>query len=431
MSTRWTGRGMRRAVELLEARGAATIPHPGGILLAHLQRVVDLLERWGAQPHVQLAGLCHAAYGTDGFPTALLDLAERATLAAVVGDEAEALVYRYGSCDRAVLYPQLGRSERPRFRDRFSGAEDEPEPAELAAFVELTFANELDIARQSADFVTEHGTGLYGLFARCRPLASAAAWAECERVLGSGRVTAGPRAAPFAGTGPGEITPDGCAVEAWSLLPPAGEPDIVHAAVPAGATILELGSGPGRHTYPLVALGHEVVAVDESEAMLARLRERASAAGSAVPETVCNPIETLDLRRRFDVVLLASVLINTPEPEVCRAMLAACRRHVRPDGCVLIQRRPPGWPDGARAGERVAGDLVIRSTEPQPAGAGRYAVTTEILSGTRTWTHTFTVRPLDDDQLGAQLAAAGLRVDRYLTADRTWVRAVPQAHPVA
>ena len=44
------------------------------------------------------------------------------------------------------------------------------------------------------------------------------------------------------------MTNDGCAVEFYALLPPMGEPEIVHAAVPAGASILELGCGTGRIT---------------------------------------------------------------------------------------------------------------------------------------------------------------------------------------
>jgi hypothetical protein len=33
------------------------------------------------------------------------------------------------------------------------------------------------------------------------------------------------------GTGPGEITDDGCAVDFYALLPSFGEPEIVHVAV--------------------------------------------------------------------------------------------------------------------------------------------------------------------------------------------------------
>ena len=41
------------------------------------------------------------------------------------------------------------------------------------------------------------------------------------------------------------------------------------------------------------------------------------------------------------------------------------------------------------------------------------------------WTHAFTTRRLDDGELGAALAEAGLAVDAYLTGDGSWVRAVP------
>jgi ubiquinone/menaquinone biosynthesis C-methylase UbiE len=85
------------------------------------------------------------------------------------------------------------------------------------------------------------------------------------------------------------ITPDGCSVEFYSLLPPMGEPEIVHDAIPPGASILELGAGAGRMTRPLVGLGHPVVAVDESGEMLARIRGAAGnldADGSVGAETV-------------------------------------------------------------------------------------------------------------------------------------------------
>jgi SAM-dependent methyltransferase len=114
------------------------------------------------------------------------------------------------------------------------------------------------------------------------------------------------------------------------LLQPTGEPEIVHAAVPAGGSILELGAGAGRVTHPLVALGHPVVAVDESAEMLAHIRGA---------ETVQAEIQDLDLGRRFDVVLLASFLVNTDDRDLQRRFLQACSRHLRDDGCLLVQRR--------------------------------------------------------------------------------------------
>src|SRR5258707_15318454 len=75
------------------------------------------------------------------------------------------------------------------------------------------------------------------------------------------------------GTGPGEITPDGCAVDLYGRLSAAGEPEIVHAAVPAGSSVLELGCGTGRISTGLARLGHPVAGVDESGEMLRPRRE--------------------------------------------------------------------------------------------------------------------------------------------------------------
>jgi SAM-dependent methyltransferase len=195
-----------------------------------------------------------------------------------------------------------------------------------------------------------------------------------------------------------------------------GEPEIVHAAVPAGASVLELGAGAGRVTHPLVALGHPVVAVDESAEMLANIRGA---------DTVQAGIEDLDLRRRFDAVLLASFLVNTDDRDVRRRFLATCRRHVRDGGCVLIQRHPPAWFDEATNGEGVAGGVIHRLRNVSRPGPGLLAATVEYQVGDRVWTQTFTAERLDDEALAAALAEAGLAVDAYLTGDGSWVRAVP------
>jgi hypothetical protein len=171
--------------EFLRARGAEGIPHPGGTLYVHLGRVADTLAAWGAPTALQLAGLCHAAYGTDGFAVALLDLADRAVLVGAIGAEAEALVYRYGSCDRGAVYPRFGRPVPVVFTDRFTGAESTPSDAEVRAFVELTAANELDVLAHNADLAEKYGGALLGLFTRARPWLSPAAWRAVVEQLGS------------------------------------------------------------------------------------------------------------------------------------------------------------------------------------------------------------------------------------------------------
>lgn len=174
-----------KAVALLERHGATEMTHPGGTLLAHLQRVQDRLAQWGARPALQLAGLCHAFYGTDGFPAALLPLESRGELTAAIGTEAEALVYLYASCDREATYPALRDAHAP-FHDRFTGREFTPAPAQLRDFAELSAANELDLARIDPAFREKWSAELLALFTRFHPLLSQPAWSDCQSVLAAG-----------------------------------------------------------------------------------------------------------------------------------------------------------------------------------------------------------------------------------------------------
>jgi SAM-dependent methyltransferase len=219
------------------------------------------------------------------------------------------------------------------------------------------------------------------------------------------------------GSGPGVITPDGCAVDFYALMPDFGEPGIVHEATGAGASVLELGCGAGRVTHPLVALGHPVVAVDESPEMLAHVRDA---------ETVCARIQDLDLGRRFSVVLLASHLVNADD-ETRRNFLDACRRHVADDGCVIVQQHSPEWFATAKDSEVTRNGVIFRMRDVSRPAPDLVSATVEYVSGDRCWTQTFTTKRLDDAGLAAALGDAGLRLDRYLTEDRSWFRAVPAA----
>ncbi|MFI8485417.1 class I SAM-dependent methyltransferase [Streptomyces rubrogriseus] len=218
------------------------------------------------------------------------------------------------------------------------------------------------------------------------------------------------------GTGPGAITPDGCAVELYSRLPAGAEPDIVAAAVPEGARILELGSGVGRMTHPLLERGFEVTAVDESAEMLERVRGA---------RTVCSPIEDLDLGERFDAVMLASFLVHAGDVEVRRGLLRTCARHVAEDGCVLIQREGADYHTNLPRERVDPSGFTIRILSADPVGDGVNSVRAEYEFPDAVWTQTFRARPLTREQFEEALGEAGLAVDRYLTDDGTWVRAVP------
>ncbi len=167
---------------MLQDAGADRIEHPGGTLLAHLLRVQALLASWSARPALCTAGLCHAFYGTDGFPVALLGLDHRADLVTAIGAEAEAVVYFYASCDRKPTYRALDE-DAGLFLDRFTGDAFLPGLERRRDFAELTAANELDLAAVNPENLDRYGAALLRLFTRWRPLLSEAAWAHCQRVL--------------------------------------------------------------------------------------------------------------------------------------------------------------------------------------------------------------------------------------------------------
>jgi hypothetical protein len=169
---------MDRAVSVrsaLENWGARDIEHPGGTLFDHLLRTEDLLRSWGADEDLALAGLSHAAYGTDGFARALLRLDERSVLLELIGLEAEAIVYQYASCDRSHLGTRPGQIDPVSFRDRFDGRIGDLPAASLKPFMELTFANELDIAVHNDQFARDAWPILFDWLITCKALVSEAA----------------------------------------------------------------------------------------------------------------------------------------------------------------------------------------------------------------------------------------------------------------
>jgi SAM-dependent methyltransferase len=219
--------------------------------------------------------------------------------------------------------------------------------------------------------------------------------------------------------GPGSIARDGCAVEVYRRLPPDGEAEIVHAAVPARAAVLDLGCGVGRIAGPLAALGHRVVGVDESPAMLSLL--------PAGVEAVRSRIEVLELPLRFGAVLMASHLVNIPDADVRAALLRTAARYLAADGVLVAQWQPPGWFATLRGGDRYAGALGSVATELEVL-----AVTPGTLEGVvrysaddLRWEQWFRAARLDVGTLDGELAVAGLRRTGWLTADETWFAATP------
>ena len=200
-------------------------------------------------------------------------------------------------------------------------------------------------------------------------------------------------------------------------MKPGTEPETIAAIVPPGGTILELGAGVGRITHPLTALGYQVTAVDNSPEMLAEIRGA---------ESVLGDIEALDLGRRFDAVLLGSCLIHAPGAAARQALLSTCRRHLAPSGVVLIQRHREAFPRDVREGQVFEGDGTKDRIDALRWDGPLVHMTLRHETVLGLWTHSFTFEPLDRATLDAALAAADLRLERFLDAHETWIVAVPR-----
>jgi SAM-dependent methyltransferase len=115
----------------------------------------------------------------------------------------------------------------------------------------------------------------------------------------------------------------------------------------AGGGALELGIGTGRIALALAARGIEVHGIDLSEAMVAKLREKAN--GAAIPVTI-GDFATTSAGRRFSLVYLVfNTIMNLVSQEDQVACFANAASHLEPRGCFVIEvgvpeirRLPPG-----------------------------------------------------------------------------------------
>lgn len=220
----------------------------------------------------------------------------------------------------------------------------------------------------------------------------------------------------FSGSGPGARTNDGCSVELYRRLPYTGELEFLATGNPAGSSVLELGCGTGRLTRRLLDWGCDVTAVDDSAEMLSHLPAGAHAVQSG--------IEALRLGRHFDVVLLASCLINHPRPDVRKAFLQTAAQHLQPGGALLLERHDERWLATVKAGDigRI-GEVLIR-TEAVSRRDGLVHVAIAYESGDAVWRQRFCVEPLDEPTLEAALQDAGFDEPIWIGPRRPWAKAI-------
>jgi SAM-dependent methyltransferase len=205
-------------------------------------------------------------------------------------------------------------------------------------------------------------------------------------------------------------------VDLYRRMPYLGELEDVIANLATGASVLELGCGTGRLCSRLVEAGCVVTGVDESAEML-----------SCLPpgiEPVLSSIETLSLDRRFDAVLLASHLINHPDPNARQGFVSCARAHLRAGGTFFIQRHNPEW---------------LRSVQPGPAGQVRgIFVNVEDVSrdeevvhmtlryelSNQVWRQSFSAVCLSETHVEELLVNAGFAEVRWQGSQRQWATAI-------
>ena len=210
------------------------------------------------------------------------------------------------------------------------------------------------------------------------------------------------------GEGRGVITRDGCAVEVYLKLPYRGELELLASHIPARCAVLELGCGTGRLTRRLLDSGRTVTAVDNSPDMLEHV--------PAIAEKICCDIEQLKLDRTFDVVLLASNLINVADDSLRRAQLAACRRHVAPNGVLLFQRFDPAWLRSVTPGPFPSIGEVGIEIERAAHDGNFVHMSIRYVIGDAEWKQHFTARVLDDEDVRFALLEAGFTALEWIDA---------------
>lgn len=184
----------------------------------------------------------------------------------------------------------------------------------------------------------------------------------------------------------------------------------------ARGPVLELACGSGRLTVPLAARGHEVVALDNSPALLGLLAERLPA-GRGHVSVVEGDMTTFELDRSFAFVVLGTSSVCLLDAEQRAGTFARVRRHLARDGLfyVSVLDFADVLVGGARPAERstvvVHDQSVI--TLFQHFDGRRGVRTTSLLHETadnRRALYTSEVHLVDSARLAEELTAAGFEI---------------------
>lgn len=114
----------------------------------------------------------------------------------------------------------------------------------------------------------------------------------------------------------------------------ASQAALIHARLPEGGRILDLGCGPGLYTQALHALGHPCTGVDFSPASIRHAQSLPGASGNTY---VLEDIRRFRPAERFDAVLLLFGEINAFARAEASGILATAAQCLAPGGTVFVE----------------------------------------------------------------------------------------------
>jgi hypothetical protein len=130
--------------EKLKLLNAHLIKHGQRTLFKHLQGTYNLLKLWNNPEDVCLAGLYHSIYSTENFQKSVVTLDKRDEIIAIIGADAEKLVYYFCSQDRQHFFSNLDKAEGFTLFDRFKKIEIPLSKKEFTNLMEIHLANSLE-----------------------------------------------------------------------------------------------------------------------------------------------------------------------------------------------------------------------------------------------------------------------------------------------
>lgn len=136
---------------------------------------------------------------------------------------------------------------------------------------------------------------------------------------------------------------------------------VVQLFQPSGSKLLEIGCGTGQYTTKLAELGYHITAVDISEKMIARAREKIANLGYQVKWLNADITQIMDQLEQYHGILSMSAFEFIPNPE---GILAGLFEHLEPKGCLVI---------GVIAGESPWSEFYGRKANTKPESVFAHA----------------------------------------------------------